>query len=117
MSKRTQSFSWQRQVALTAVVCGLLASGDLAVAQLPSALAELPPLPTNAAQWANSSPLTYDGMNGKGVVFWYFEETCPSCAKKWGGLKALADAYADKPVLFVAVNSGSNPWALDVYLA
>lgn len=88
----------------------------VATAQLPSATAGRPPLPTAAEQWANSSPLTYDGMRGKAVVFWYFEERCPSCAKKWAGLKELAEAHADDPVLFVGVNSGIEPRQLAGYM-
>lgn len=87
-----------------------------AFAQLPSAIAVRPPLPAAAEQWANSSPLTYDGMKGKAVVFWYFEEKCPSCAKKWVGLKELAEAHADDPVLFVGVNSGTEPRQLAAYM-
>jgi peroxiredoxin len=89
---------------------GLLQSA--ASAQAPSA----PELPTNPEQWLNSSPLTYDGMRGKSVVFWYFEETCPSCAKKWAALQKLAEENADRPVLFVAVNSGNDPERLAGYL-
>ena len=88
----------------------------VALSQLPSAMAERPALPTAAEQWANSSPLTYEGMKGKAVVFWYFEEGCPTCAKKWVGLKALADAHADDPVLFVGVNSGTEPRQLASYM-
>ena len=87
-----------------------------ALAQLPSATAERPPLPASAEQWANSSPLSYDGMKGKAVVFWYFEEKCPTCAKKWVGLKELAEAHADDPVLFVGVNSGTEPRQLAAYM-
>lgn len=93
-----------------------LVDGHLTNAQLPSATAERPPLPADADQWANSSPLTYDGMKGKAVVFWYFEEQCPSCAKKWVGLKELAKAHADDPVLFVGVNSGTAPRQLAAYM-
>ena len=104
-------------VGVALLACASLA-GDarVAFAQLPSAMAERPPLPTAAEQWANSSPLTYDGMKGKAVVFWYFEEQCPSCAKKWVGLKELAKAHADDPVLFVGVNSGTAPRQLAAYM-
>ena len=58
-------------VGVALLACASLA-GDarVAFAQLPSAMAERPPLPTAAEQWANSSPLTYDGMKGKAVVLW-----------------------------------------------
>src|SRR5690606_16236548 len=103
---RSSSMRTKQRVALlaSALVVAVGASwqlGAVAHAQLPSASAALPTLPTAAEQWANSSPLTYEGMKGKAVVFWYFEEQCPSCAKKWVGLKELAQAHADDPVLFV----------------
>lgn len=109
------------RLGLTAVLafsaCATAPCGSrLAHAQLPSATAERPPLPTGAERWANSSPLTYDGMQGKAVVFWYFEERCPTCAKKWVGLKELAEAHADDPVLFVGVNSGTAPRELASYM-
>jgi thiol-disulfide isomerase/thioredoxin len=75
-----------------------------------------PELPASADQWFNSSPLTYDGIKGKSAVLWYFEETCPNCEKKWPALKQLAEEHADEPVLFIAVNSGSDPRALAAYL-
>lgn len=103
-------------VSLFLAVAWLANHAGVALAQLPSATAERPVLPTSAEQWANSSPLTYEGMQGKAVVFWYFEEQCPSCAKKWVGLKALAEAHADDPVLFVGVNSGTAPRQLAAYM-
>ncbi len=65
-----------------------------------------PPLPSNPEQWINSSPLTYEQLAGKGVVFWYFEETCPKCRKAWPKLMEEVAKFADQPVLFIAVNSG-----------
>lgn len=103
-------------MGLLLAFASLVNRADIAMAQLPSAMAERPALPETADQWANSSPLTYEGMQGKAVVFWYFEETCPSCEKKWVGLKALAEEHAEEPVLFVGVNSGSDPRALEKYL-
>ena len=106
------------RVALLAFSALAMAVVDarVALAQLPSATAERPPLPTAPEQWANSSPLTYEGMQGKAVVFWYFEEGCPTCAKKWVGLKELAEAHADDPVLFVGVNSGTESRQLAGYM-
>jgi len=70
--------------------------------------AEPPPLPSDPEQWINGGPLTYDRLQGKGVVLWYFEETCPKCAGKWPAMLEMAEQYADQPVLFVAVNSGTD---------
>lgn len=69
---------------------------------------ELPDLPSDPDQWINSGPLSYELMRGKGVVFWYFEETCPKCARKWPGLLEMAATGSQYPVLFVAVSSGTN---------
>jgi hypothetical protein len=69
---------------------------------------ELPPMPSDPEQWINSAPLTYEAMRGKGVVLWYFEETCPKCAGKWPGLLKMAASDSQIPVLFVAVSSGTS---------
>lgn len=72
-------------------------------------LPESPPeLPSEPERWINSSPLTYDEIRGKGVVFWYFEETCPKCKRRWPKLMDEVAQFADQPVLFVAVNSGCS---------
>jgi peroxiredoxin len=95
------------------VLLGLAAFAPLsALAQSAGA----PELPTDANQWINSSPLTYGGMRGKSVFLWYFEETCPGCAGKWPALKKLAEENADRPVLFVAVNSGNDSRQLAGYI-
>jgi len=107
-------------VPCIAAVMAVLATSLLLApcfAQAIGAPAEAPPLPTDPERWMNSSPLSYEGLRGKGVVLWYFEETCPKCAGKWEGLKQLAEENADKPVLFVAVNSGTDPRQLAAYLA
>ncbi len=31
-------------------------------------------LPSNASDWINSSPLTLEGLKGKGIVLYFFEE-------------------------------------------
>ncbi|MCA9232762.1 MAG: redoxin domain-containing protein, partial [Planctomycetales bacterium] len=67
-----------------------------------------PELPTDPEQWINSSPLTYEGLREKGIVFWYFEETCPKCAARWPDLLKEVEQFSDLPVLFVAVNSGCD---------
>lgn len=76
---------------------------------------KLPPLPAAPQQWINSTPLTPEILKDKAVVFWYFEETCPSCEKKWPGLLEIAQKYEGQPVLFVAVNSGSPRQQIEQY--
>jgi thiol-disulfide isomerase/thioredoxin len=65
-------------------------------------------LPREASAWLNSPPLTTDALKGKGVVLWFFEETCPSCRGKWPGMYDLAKRYEGQPVVFIAVNSGNS---------
>src|SRR5215475_14011153 len=66
-------------------------------------------LPSEAAVWLNSPPLTVDALKGKGVFLWFFEETCPTCRGKWPGLYELARRFEGQPVVFIAVNSGNSP--------
>lgn len=89
----------------------------LNIARAQESLPDHPPmLPTSTEQWINSGPLSYDALKGKGVVLWYFEETCPKCARKWPGILQLAQEYAEKPVLFVAVNSGTSRRGIESYV-
>jgi len=76
-------------------------------------LARLPHLPSN---WMNSEPLSLEQLEGKGIVVWYFEEQCPKCERKWPDLLATAGQYRDKPVVFIAVNSGNSPQQIAGYL-
>lgn len=73
-------------------------------------------LPTAPEYWLNSPPLSSDILRGKGVVMWFFEEQCVKCAGKWPEMIAFAQKYQDKPVVFIAVNSGTNPAAIQTYL-
>jgi len=91
---------------LATLVAIQLAFSHLALA---ITLPESPPeLPSDPDQWINSSPLTYEGIGEKGIVFWYFEETCPRCAARWPSLLEEVEQLSDQPVLFVAVNSGCD---------
>lgn len=75
-----------------------------------------PPLPTDPRLWHNSPPLTIESLKGKGVVFYFFDEECPNCAAGWPDVQKTARAYEGKPVLFLAVNSGTDPRLLKRYL-
>jgi thiol-disulfide isomerase/thioredoxin len=96
----------------------LLGANATAHGQQPNRLAGdgLPALPSEADHWINSRPLDYELLAGKGVVFWFFEEDCPRTAKAWSELKRLAADNFDKPILFVAVNSGTDREELEKYL-
>ena len=76
-----------------------------------------PSLPADPRLWFNSPPLTRESLEGKGVVFLFFEEECPNCAAGWPQAQKLAREYDGKPILFVGVNSGTDPRQLKRYLA
>lgn len=82
-----------------------------------SEAAKTPPLPLDPQLWHNSPPLTMESLEGKGVVFYFFDEECPLCAQGWHKVQKDAHAYDGKPVLFLAVNSGTDPRLLKRYLA
>jgi peroxiredoxin len=76
---------------------------------------EKPSLPESHAAWISSPPLSLEGMRGKGIVLYFFDEQSPECASRWGALQTVTAQYVDKPVLFIAVNSGTDPRVLQTY--
>jgi thiol-disulfide isomerase/thioredoxin len=91
----------------------LSAAMALTTASAQEASTEL--LPSDPSMWLNSPPLTTEALRGKGVVLWFFEETCPSCRGKWPGMYQLAKKYEGQPVVFIAVNSGTSPAEVQQY--
>lgn len=73
---------------------------------------EFPPSPD---RWVNSPPLTVESLAGKGVVMLFFEEECAACAARWSDLLKLSAQYTDRPVLFLAVNSGPQASRIGAY--
>lgn len=71
--------------------------------------------PQDSMRWLNSPPLTAESLAGKGVLLVFFEEECPACAAKWPDLLKLAAEYTQRPVLFIAVNSGNPPRVVNEY--
>lgn len=57
--------------------------------------------------WIGSHPIKVEDLKGKAAILYFFEESCPKCKASWPGIQALASKYADKPIAFVAVNSGT----------
>lgn len=94
--------------SLSASVTALLP--DCAVGQESADL-----LPSDPSAWVNSLPLSAESLKGKAVVLWFYEENCPKCRGKWPAMYDLAKKYADQPVLFVAVNSGTPRTAVEQY--
>ncbi len=103
------------RVAGLAAVIALSAS--VALAQGYDSEEEAIVLPTDPRLWHNSPPLSLDSLEGKGVVFYFFEEESPAVAQQWPALLMQAKQYEGKPILFVGVNSGSDPRVLKRYLA
>lgn len=82
----------------------------------PRGQAGLTALPSSPDAWLNSAPLSLENLEGKALVLYYFEETCPSCRKRWPALLETANSLKDNPVVFVGVNSGNAPQAVRSYL-
>jgi thiol-disulfide isomerase/thioredoxin len=67
-------------------------------------------------QWVNGGPYDLGALKGKLVMLYFFEETCPNCAKKWPALNEVKKEFADQPVVFIAVNSGTDPSRVETYV-
>jgi len=72
--------------------------------------------PDFPATMLNSPPLSKDGLKGKVVVLYYYEEGCPRCREAWPARLKIAQSYKDKPVIFIAVNSGNSSADVASYL-
>jgi thiol-disulfide isomerase/thioredoxin len=72
-------------------------------------------LPTAPEAWLNSPPLGKDSLQGKCVAFWFYEEQCPNCRKKWPEMLQTAKSLESQQVVFVAVNSGTDRAAVEQY--
>lgn len=93
--------------------CGLLlASCLLNVSALRAASA-----PDFPATMLNSPPLSKDGLKGKVIVLYYYEEGCPRCREAWPDKLKIAQSYKEKPVIFIAVNSGNSSADVAGYLS
>ena len=86
--------------------------GMIAVARADQA----PPFPTDPNAWINSGPLSVSGLKGKGIVLYFFEEDCPKCRARWPELIEAAKMMEGKPVVFIAVNSGSPRGKIQGYV-
>ena len=80
-----------------------------------AAISFLAPAPVRAAAapdfpatMLNSPPLSKDGLKGKVIVLYFYEEDCPRCRESWPAKLKIAQSFKDKPVVFIAVNSGNS---------
>ncbi len=96
--------------------CGLvLAVSSLLLATTVRA-DELPEFPSDPANWINSAPLSASGLKGKGIVLYFFEDECPRCRERWPDLIESANKFEGQPVVFIAVNSGTNRSTIENYV-
>ncbi len=65
-----------------------------------------PSLPTAPESWINTGPISLSALKGKGVVLYFYEESCPSCRDHWKEVLSEAKTFEGKPVIFIAINSG-----------
>ncbi|TWT50188.1 Thiol-disulfide oxidoreductase ResA [Rubripirellula amarantea] len=73
-------------------------------------------LPQNPNAWINSGPISTQAMAGKSVVLYFFEEGCPRCRENWPAVEAAVMQNQTKPVMLIAVNSGSSPAEVAQYV-
>jgi len=88
------------------LIIGLLAftlAGPLA--QTPVRAIEPPLFP---ATWLNGPRLSVEGLGGKVVILWFFNPAHERAREEWNTVLESAQTYKDKPVVFIAVNSGND---------
>lgn len=74
-------------------------------------------LPEFTGQWVQGGPFTTEGLKGKAVVLYFYEEGCPTCRGKWPGILSVAKQFENEPVQFIAVNSGNAKAAVNTYVS
>lgn len=87
----------------------------LAAFLIPASLFAQDTLELKGSGWVNSKDISLDRLKGKIVVVFFFEEECPRCIASIPARNALRKAYADKPVVFIAVNSGNPKQVIEEY--
>ena len=89
----------------------------LGVTLLPASLraADWPEFPADPRQWINAEPVTRNQLEGKAVVLYFFEEDCPRCSGAWPQRLAVAQQFAGRPVVFIAVSSGTARREIESY--
>jgi len=96
------------------ILVGSVVLVSLTQIQAANAAGEVP-LPAQNEAWINSSPITAQSLQGKAAFLYFFEEDCPRCRARWPELLATAKKFADKPIVFIGVNSGSSRDKIEAY--
>ncbi|MEX2113093.1 MAG: TlpA disulfide reductase family protein [Pirellulales bacterium] len=96
-------------LVVTALVAPSAVTAQLLTAPSPNKDFEFP------STWLNTTPPTKHGLSGKGVLLYFFEETCPRCKAQWPALLDVAEKHRNDPIAFVAVNSGTPAATLQAY--
>jgi hypothetical protein len=76
----------------------------------------IPPFPADPAAWVNSGPLSASSLKGKGIVLWFFEEDDQGSAARWRTTVEEVKKFEGRPVIFIAVNSGSPRQKIEAYV-
>jgi peroxiredoxin len=77
---------------------------------------QAPPFPSDPDAWLNTGPLSVSGLKGKGIVLWFFDEDDAGCKARWPEMIEAAKKYDGRPVVFIAVNSGSPKAKIQGYV-
>jgi hypothetical protein len=72
--------------------------------------------PSDPAAWFNTPPLSVDQFAGKGVALYFFRQTSVLGALAMPRIIQEAKKHEDKPVVFIAVNSGFPRTYVEDYL-
>jgi thiol-disulfide isomerase/thioredoxin len=65
--------------------------------------------------WVNSEPISAESLQGKAAFLYFFEQRCPRCRDRWPALMETAAKYANEPIVFVAVSSGTTRQDVERY--
>lgn len=66
--------------------------------------------------WVNAKDFSLDRLKGKIVVVYFFSNQCPRCIAAIPGRNLFRKNYGDKPVVFIAVNSGNPRSVVEEYV-
>jgi thiol-disulfide isomerase/thioredoxin len=87
----------------------------LAAFLVPAAAWAQDSLELKGSGWVNAKDIGLDRLKGKVVVVFFFEEECPRCLAGIPGRNQLRKSYAEKPVVFIAINSGNPRSVVEEY--